>query len=231
MTKSVSKTITQCLIMGLKSSFTIILLLLTGCSQHHKLYQQNPGFYAYIIGDVNSQRIYQEHAAEVYAIPASCQKVITSLVALKHLGQEYTYETKLLGKKNQQTITDIVLRFSGDPTLTSQQLSALLKPLQNSNIKGKIIIDVSIFKTPSYSNNLMVHDLGTKYAQPVWAANIDKNLLTMRCLPGKLGKPAKIEIDNNYSYAAKVLTSSDPTAIRLFWRNNRIHIEGTINYC
>lgn len=120
--------------LGLVLVIAIFMLSLGGCAsknQHDQLYKQKPGFYSYIIGDVNSDKIYLEKNSEVYATPASCQKVITAILALKELGPEYRYETSLLSNKK-----DIVIKFSGDPSFTSEQLTTLLAPLRNSKIKG-----------------------------------------------------------------------------------------------
>src|SRR3954467_10427333 len=102
--------------------FTLILLL-TGCvSSHQKLYKEKPAFYAYIVGDTKTRKIYEEYAADVYATPASCQKTITALVALKSLGSHYHYENKLFVTKKNQDIEDVIISFSGDPTFTSENL-------------------------------------------------------------------------------------------------------------
>ncbi|WP_419234557.1 D-alanyl-D-alanine carboxypeptidase [Rickettsia endosymbiont of Nabis limbatus] len=75
----------------------IIAILLTSCTSPYKqLYQKKPGFYSYIIGDVQNNYIYKEHYSKVYATPANCQKVVTALVALKTLDPLYKYKTELL---------------------------------------------------------------------------------------------------------------------------------------
>ncbi|SUC18137.1 D-alanyl-D-alanine carboxypeptidase/endopeptidase [Proteus mirabilis] len=59
------------------------------------------------------------------SLPASTQKVVTALAALLQLGGDYQFTTTMEteGKiKNNQLEGDLIFRFSGDPTLTRQQL-------------------------------------------------------------------------------------------------------------
>ena len=157
----------------------VTALLLTGCSPSPQelLYTQKPAFHAFIMGDANSEHIDIESNADVYATPASCQKIITTLLAYKTLGNQYRYETKLYVTRKKGHIQDIVISFSGDPTLTSKQLTKLLRPLSHSEIQGRIILDVSSFQTSPLSKNIMLDDIGTWYGQPIWAANLDQNLI------------------------------------------------------
>jgi serine-type D-Ala-D-Ala carboxypeptidase/endopeptidase (penicillin-binding protein 4) len=214
-------------------SVIIIPLLLTTCTPclHDRLYEEKLGFYAYIIGDIKSDYIDTEHASEVYATPASCQKVITTLVALKTLGPEYRYKTKLFTKEKGSTIHDIVIAFSGDPTLTSEKLISLLKPLENIKIYGKIILDASIFKTPPYSTNLVIHDIGTRYSTPVSSINIDKNLIMLKVLPREVGESAEIYTDDYDIHYIKsdVITDESASSIKYLWNGDAVNVTGNIN--
>ena len=207
------------------------MLFLTSCaSGHHKLlYREKPAFYAYIFGDLQSNRIDIENNADVYATPASCQKIITALLAYKTFGSDYFYETKLYAKKNKGETQDLFIEFSGDPTLTSEDLIKLLTPMKNSTIKGKIILDASLFKTPAYSTNVMIGDTGTKYGQPVSSMNIDQNLINIKITPTRVGRLAKISNDSNHRINSAITTTSEQSSVKLFWDEDRIKAEGNIN--
>jgi D-alanyl-D-alanine carboxypeptidase/D-alanyl-D-alanine-endopeptidase (penicillin-binding protein 4) len=155
--------------------------LLSSCASQDQLYKEKPAFYSYIVGDVKTDHIYSEHYADVYATPASCQKVITALVAFKTFGLDYFYETQLFTTQKKE----IVIAFSGDPTLTSEDLTNLLRPCAGS--KKKIILDASIFQLPPHSANLMLDDLGRSYAQPVSGMNLDGNLIDAKTSPKDIG--------------------------------------------
>lgn len=205
--------------------FTIILLL-TGCSSPaQKLYKEKPAFYSYIIADTKTNHIYEEQASDVYATPASCLKTITALVALKTLGPDYQYETKLY-KTNGK---DIVISFSGDPTLTSKNLMELLQPFKNTKIDGKIILDGSIYSTPVHSTNNVIGDIGTSYGQPVSGMNIDENLIIIKVKPTTAGKLAYVANDVGYKIKSTIITNSEPSAVKFIWNGTHVQATGNIN--
>ena len=176
--------------------YVCCFLFLNGCtSAHQKLTSQKPAFYAYIVGGVDSENASQEHNADVYITPASCQKTVTAVMAYKALGGDYVYETKLsITKAGHAVVT-----FSGDPTLSSEDLFEMLTALPRKYFNGKIIVDGSAFQTPPYSRNIIVDDMATSYARPVAAANIDGNLITVTVTPGMFTKAAVVENDGGLS--------------------------------
>ncbi|MEI7494492.1 MAG: D-alanyl-D-alanine carboxypeptidase/D-alanyl-D-alanine-endopeptidase [Alphaproteobacteria bacterium] len=200
------------------------LLFLDGCtSAHQKLADQKPAFYAYIVGGVDSENASQEHNADVYITPASCQKTVTAVLAYKALGGDYVYETKLFITK----AGDAVVTFSGDPTLRSEDLLEMLAALPRKHFSGKIIVDGSAFQTPPYSRNIIIDDMATSYARPVAAANIDENLITVTVTPGMFTKGASIENDGGYQMDNQTVTG-ERSAIKLSWNKECIKVSGTI---
>jgi serine-type D-Ala-D-Ala carboxypeptidase/endopeptidase (penicillin-binding protein 4) len=217
--------------MRIKIVFIIVNLLLVGCSSYNQdsLYKEKPAFYSYVIGDIKGGHIDKEYASNAYSTPASCQKTITALVALKALGSDYYFETKLFAKKNQNSIQDIIISFSGDPTFSSDNLISLLKPLEGAKVKGSILIDASLFKTPPYSPNLMVDDIGTDYASPVSSFILDKNFINIKVLPNKIGRFATIQIDADYRINSEIITGAESSSIKVIWDGNIIKAVGTID--
>lgn len=216
--------------------FIVLLLVfcLPGCAtQGSTLYQKKPGFYTYILGDVRGSHIDTELQADVYVAPASCQKVITALLAYKSLGGDYRYETKLYVSRKTTpqgpVIQNAWIQFSGDPTLSSEHLLRLLRPLKNRKIHGALILDASFFQTPPYTTNIMVHDLGSQYAQPVSSMNVDHNLITITAKPSTSGKIVHLKNDLGYAFDSSLSTSIDPSAITLAWNGSRIQAKGTMN--
>lgn len=196
---------------------------------HEALYKEKPAFYSYIISDLKTGQTEEEYAADVYATPASCQKVITALAAIQALGVDYQYETKLFIADKQKRTQDIMLSFSGDPMLTSEELLDLLKPLKNTRVKGRIILDASVFKTPPHSPGIMLDDIGKKYAQPVFGINIDKNLIDLEVIATKPGKKAIVKIASSYEVVSSVITTSEPSCIKLDLDNGKVIATGNIN--
>ncbi len=204
--------------------YVCYFLFLNGCTTaHQKLADQKPAFYAYIVGDVEAENASQEHNADVYITPASCQKTVTAVLAYKALGGDYVYETKLsITKAGHAVVT-----FSGDPTLSSEDLLEMLAALPRKHFSGKIIVDGSAFQTPPYSRNIIIDDMATSYARPVAAANIDGNLIVVTVTPGMFTKAAVVENDGGYEIDNQVVTG-EKSLIKLSWNKERIKVCGTI---
>ena len=213
-----------------KYLITLLILLLSGCAaKYQNLYNQKPAFYSYVAGNLHNNNLSEEYNSKIYATPASCQKVITTLIALKALGQEYKYVTEASVINKNGSIHDLIIKFSGDPTLTSDKLANLLQPLKNAKINGHIMLDSSIFKTSPYSHNLMLVDIGTNYAAPVSAINIDKNFISVTISPKKPGQLAAILTDSGYKIKSDVITNNEKTAVTLTWLDGMINAKGNIN--
>lgn len=92
-----------------------------------------------------------DYNAQQMALPASTQKVVTALAALLQLGPDYRFVTNFEtnGKLNNNTLSgDLVIRFSGDPTLTRQQIRNMVNALKQIGIHkvdGDLIVDISAF--------------------------------------------------------------------------------------
>ena len=209
----------------------VALVLLGGCSSSYQeeLYTQKPAHYSYIVGNIDSDAIDVESYADVYATPASCQKIITALLSFKALGPHYRYKTKLHVTKKHGKLHDVVLTFSGDPTLTSEDMIKLFAPLKGRAVNGTIFLDASLFQTPPHSPNLMQNDVGTGYGQPVSTINLDKNVITVSITPTTLSKRAHVTNDAGYPVETTVVTTAEPSSVSLHEEGGRIQAKGHIN--
>ncbi len=208
----------------------VVIFLLAGCisEPHELLYSRKPAFYSYIIGDVKNGHIEAEHAADVYATPASCQKTITALLAYKTLGQDFRFETKAYVTKHKNVIQDVIVVPSGGPTLRSENLRELLEPLRSQYIKGNIVIDASLFHTREYSQNNMLVDVGSSYASPISSLSLDKNIITVTVEPTKIDEKASIENDAGYRIEGNVITTAEPSCVKLVWEGDTLKATGSI---
>jgi serine-type D-Ala-D-Ala carboxypeptidase/endopeptidase (penicillin-binding protein 4) len=209
-----------------------LFFLITGCASNkiNQLYQKSPAFYSYIFGDVTSSRIFKEYKSDVYTPVASCQKIITALLAYKILGPDYQYETKLFITKPHHNKRDVVISFSGDPTLKTADLMRLLVPIKKSNINGKIFLDISEFKTPEFSSGIMLDDLATDYAPPVSSLIVDENSVNVVVYADQKNNLSLVTNDANYHSKSIIKTSADPSLIKTKWEDNVIYLEGNINF-
>lgn len=138
----------------------------------------------------NSNQIYGMNI-DTYYHPASTQKVVTALAALLYLGPNYELTTKLdVGKNaiaaNNKLMVDsmgalnsnVVVKFSGDPTLRVDHYKTLLAVLQKHGvrrIKGKVLLDVTRFGGPSRGNGWSWDDLPACFTAPSAPIILNRN--------------------------------------------------------
>ncbi|MGL4905822.1 MAG: D-alanyl-D-alanine carboxypeptidase/D-alanyl-D-alanine endopeptidase, partial [Plesiomonas sp.] len=114
-------------------------------------------------------------------LPASTQKVFTALAALLELGPDFRFNTTVgtsAAIQEGAVNGDLVVKFTGDPRLTRDQVRNLALQLSKQNIRsvsGNLVIDTSVFgshdKAPGWSWN----DLTQCFNALPAAASIDGN--------------------------------------------------------
>ncbi len=105
--------------------------------------------------------------------PASTLKIVTALAAKLALGDEFQFKTEL--QTNQR---DIVIRFSGDPTLSRDDLKQLLtlaKQQGITDIKGDVWLDNSAFTGYEKAIGWPWDIVGVCYSAPSSAISLDEN--------------------------------------------------------
>lgn len=134
--------------------------------------------------DANTGKILYERRAQETFLPASTAKLITAATSLFSLGPQYQYETAVKGPDNANAIKNGILTgnlyfvFSGDPSLTTDNLKTLVKELKTQGLKqinGNVMIDDSLFKGRPYPYGWMADDLTWYFAAPVSTVIIDEN--------------------------------------------------------
>ncbi|MBK8621171.1 MAG: D-alanyl-D-alanine carboxypeptidase/D-alanyl-D-alanine-endopeptidase [Saprospiraceae bacterium] len=132
---------------------------------------------------------YQENK---WFVPASSLKIITSFVAYSILGKNFQYKTHLVytGNVDKSGILygNVILIGSGDPTLGSGRWSqkpdmeALLiliteeiKKAGIKEIKGKVLVDSSIFDDDPVSPTWQWNDIANYYGGGAHGFNISEN--------------------------------------------------------
>lgn len=101
----------------------------------------------YLLFDTADGRAIEEHRADEARVPASTTKVMTTIAALKILGEDYHFQTSLLigGEVVEGVLHgNVYLRGGGDPTLTTDDLRNLASALADigiTSITGSFIFD------------------------------------------------------------------------------------------
>jgi len=135
----------------------------------------------FIAKNINQNQIIADYNGSTFMLPASTQKVFTAVAAKLALGDQFQFETALLsnGKIQNGNLDDnLIVRFTGDPDLTSGQLYTLLAELKKQGIKkinGDLVLDTSVFSSHDRGLGWIWNDLTMCFNSPPSAANIDNN--------------------------------------------------------
>ena len=138
---------------------------------------------------------------DTYMHPASTQKVLTALAAVLFLGNDYTLKTRLTvsssavsgGKpvvRGGVLSGDVMVRFTGDPTLTTDKYRELLGILKNhgvTTITGRVYLDVSRFGEPSRASGWSWDDLPVCFTAPSAPIILNRNCTYAKVQPHGAG--------------------------------------------
>ncbi len=147
--------------------------------------QKRVKFSIHILNADSGRTIY-DHDAKELMIPASNMKIITSTAALKYLGPDYVYKTKVGLSGNS-----LVIIGSGDPLLGDEKTDAkygrepgwIFKDIANAlksrgigTIEG-IIVDSGVFDNEPVHPSWPADDLNRWYACEVSGLNFNDNCI------------------------------------------------------
>ncbi len=164
----------------------------------------------------SEEKVFEYHATDLLK-PASNMKLITTLAALKYLGPDYRFKTKLYTDgviKNNSLQGNLYIKGFGDPLLVSEQLWYLVNDLKRvgfQEIQGDLILDDSFFDAiRTVRDGHPTHDNGRDraYDAPLGALSVNFNTTTVYVYPGSgIGKKARVVIDPDNTYV-KVINRS-----------------------
>lgn len=165
-----------------------------------------------IVMQAKDGKVLFKQQAERAMTPASTTKLLTSYMALKTLGPDFTFKTQLL-----QADKNIYVKFAGDPSLSSSALQQLLIQALNhqgiKEIQGNLVIDHTVFTGPTLARGWAVDDIPWYYAAPVHGVILDENLIKLPLIPPKnLGEPVAITSPNNFNINSSVTAVDKATA-------------------
>lgn len=143
--------------------------------------------------------------SEQMALPASTQKVLTALAALLQLGPDYRFVTTLESHgavSGEKLNGNLVVRFSGDPTLKRQQLRNMVAELKKrgvQSIAGDVIIDTSVSASHDKAPGWPWNDMTQCFSAPPGAAIVDRNCFSVFLYSApKAGDNAFIRVASYY---------------------------------
>ncbi len=147
--------------------------------------------------------------ADVPHVPASTQKMLTSVLALDALGPQYRFRTEVLhtGTLRDGTIDgDLILRGDGDPSLSSRFIgrtadaamdSVVMRVVRSGvrTVTGRVIGDASAFETRSVPAGWHPRILQDAYAGRVSALTLNENIVWVTVRPTTRGSAAEVVLE------------------------------------
>lgn len=144
------------------------------------------------VHELETGKILSGYNEDYSLVPASTLKLVTTLISLDKIGEDYKYETYTAhdGKIDPDGTLqgNLYIIGSGDPTLGSDRipgnlsykefLAKFVKGIQSHGITcidGDIIADESIFDSYPIAPSWQWNDLGNYYAGGAWGLNINEN--------------------------------------------------------
>ncbi len=159
----------------------------------------------FIAKNIQKNQIVVQYNPQTFMLPASTQKVFTALAAKLALGDQFRFETTLLTNgniRNGQLNGDLIVKFTGDPDLTSGQLYNLLAQLEKQGIRkinGNLILDTSVFVGHDRGLGWIWNDLTMCFNAPPAAVNIDNNCFHVDLDANQAaGELVKISVPSRY---------------------------------
>jgi serine-type D-Ala-D-Ala carboxypeptidase/endopeptidase (penicillin-binding protein 4) len=237
MRKTIKKIIAICLLLlwiPLAFSNTSSGQIQTNINKILKSYDQNANIGILVKSLSTDKIIYQKNADQLF-VPASALKIFPAVAALSYLGPHYSFQTKILTEKDMSLSNgvlknDIYFYFSGDPTLTAQDINNLISTVARLGIhviKGNVYIDDTIFAQEVSGPGWMWDERNFCYAAPVSAIIINKNCFPLKLsTPEKLDRPAVLTYNNDekfisiYNKARSSHSNKDDCPLNLHATNN-----------
>jgi D-alanyl-D-alanine carboxypeptidase/D-alanyl-D-alanine-endopeptidase (penicillin-binding protein 4) len=139
---------------------------------------------------------------------ASNVKIVTEAAGLALLGPEFRWKTTVLGSVPSdggkavsagELRGDLLVRTSGDPTLSTQDLNGLAASLAAvglRKVRGGLVIDTSAFDSATVAPAFEQKDDSAAFRAPSSAASLNGNVVTVTITPAATaGAPARVVLE------------------------------------
>jgi serine-type D-Ala-D-Ala carboxypeptidase/endopeptidase (penicillin-binding protein 4) len=160
--------------------------------------KKNGGALGAELDDVTSGAVLGSVSANTPENPASNQKILTTAAVLHHFGAEYRFKTSICGVRAGESVPQLVLRGSGDPSLSTEDLQELAKGLVQAGVKhvGDVLLDQSFFDAhylpPAFEQQ---PEEWAAFRAPVSAVSLNRNVTTLNVAPTETGQAARVWFD------------------------------------
>jgi len=156
---------------------------------------------------LDRQEVIYDRNSDTLFTPASNMKIFTSAMALKKVGPDYRFHTRLYttGKVEGTVLKgDLYIKGFGDPSLVTEQMWILVNELKNlsiTTVTGNIIADNSYFEGQGRLKTWSSYKGPEAYLAPAGALSFNFNTVTVHVAPGKKpGDRPSVMVDPDIEY-------------------------------
>ena len=196
------------------------------------LLNQNPnktGKLGVVVKSLRTGEVIFEHNPDKMYIPASNEKIITSVSALSLLGNDYRFKTEFYsggGISNGVLYGGLYIKGYGDPTLAEPHLGYIVFQLKQrgvKEIKGKFVVDDSYFGQNKYAKGWKEEWRDDFYSPAISALSFNYNIIELKVYASKSGNRPAVKIEpagSNIKLINQAVTSGKKGALRTTWQND-----------
>jgi PBP4 family serine-type D-alanyl-D-alanine carboxypeptidase len=180
-----------------------------------------------VVKSLTSGQTLFEHNAQSLFIPASNEKIITSVAALSLLKRDYRFKTEFFsgGGISQGVLHGgLYVKGYGDPTLGEPHLGFIVYQLKKrgvTEIKGAITVDDSYFSPERRAEGWKAEWVNDFYSPPISALSFNYNTIEVNVRAGAAGQKPRIDIlpkGSNIKIINNAVTSSKQGALTTNWQ-------------
>lgn len=196
------------------------------------LLNENPsknGRLGVVVKSLSSGETIYEHNPDKMYIPASNEKIITSVSALSLLGNDYRFKTEFFsggGISDGVLHGGLYIKGYGDPTLSEGHLGYIVFQLKQrgvKEIKGKVVVDDSFFGKNKYAKGWKEEWRDDFYSPAISALSFNYNIIELKVYASKSGNRPAVKIEpegSNIQIINKAVTSGKKGALKTTWQND-----------
>lgn len=157
--------------------------------------EQQKATWGIAIQDVQTNEVIYQENAHKYFIPASNIKLLTTAAALQSLGKDYQFKTEIYTIGQAPHLEQLIIRGSGDPTLTTAQLTNALNLLESQGIQTiqEVILDDTALPNLTVNPTWEWSDLPFNYAPSVNSLTLDQNTVFLSLVPSQKGELTTVQ--------------------------------------
>lgn len=196
---------------------------------------RNNGKLGVVVKSLTSGQTIFKHNAENLFIPASNEKIITSVAALSLLQRDYRFKTDFYsggGVSDGVLHGGLYVKGYGDPTLAEPHLGYIVYQLKKrgvKEVKDGITVDDSFFGNIRRAQGWKAEWADDFYSPPISALSFNYNVIEVKVYSSKTGQKPAVKIEPSGSGISVVnnsVTSTKKGALTTSWRDDHTIVLG-----